>query len=142
MNSLTLKTTGEVDVMADSAGRMTISIPYQIKRRSGRKLVQLPSGETLTPKEMQSEATPMQQALVRGHRWLGMLESGEVKSLSEIALKEGVDNSYISRMVNLTTLAPQIVTAILDETLPDNITLFELAVNPPMLWDEQCKRIE
>jgi hypothetical protein len=142
MNSLTLKTTGEVDVMADSAGRMTISIPYQIKRRSGRKLVQLPSGETLTPKEMQSEATPMQQALVRGHRWLGMLESGEVKNLSEIALKEGVDNSYISRMVNLTTLAPQIVTAILDETLPDNITLFELAVNPPMLWDEQCKRIE
>ena len=142
MNSLTLKTTGEVDVMADSAGRMTISIPYQIKRRSGRKLVQLPSGETMTPKEMQSEATPMQQALVRGHRWLGMLESGEVKNLSEIALKEGVDNSYISRMVNLTTLAPQIVTAILDETLPDNITLFELAVNPPMLWDEQCKRIE
>lgn len=133
MNSLTLKTTGEVDVMADSAGRI---------RRSGRKLVQLPSGETMTPKEMQSEATPMQQALVRGHRWLGMLELGEVKNLSEIALKEGVDNSYISRMVNLTTLAPAIVVAILDETLPDNITLFELAVNPPMLWNEQCKRIE
>lgn len=142
MSALTIKVSGHVDVMADSAGRVTISIPYHVRKRSGRKLVQLPSGETLAPKEMQSEPTPLQQALVRGHRWLAMLESGAVKNLSEIALKEGVDNSYISRMVNLTTLAPDIVAAILDDTLPDTITLFELAVNPPMLWDQQCKRIE
>jgi predicted transcriptional regulator len=38
-----------------------------------------------------------------------MLETGQAKSLREIAEKEGVDNSYVSRMVNLTTLAPDIV---------------------------------
>lgn len=142
MSALTIKTEGHPDVMADSAGRVTISIPYHVRKRSGRKLVQLPSGETLAPQQLQAEPTPLQQALVRGHRWLAMLESGAVKNLSEIALREGVDNSYISRMVNLTTLAPDIVAAILDDTLPDTITLFELAVNPPMLWDQQCKRIE
>jgi hypothetical protein len=47
-----------------------------------------------------------------------MLEPGNVTSLMEIARKEGVDSSYVSRMVNLTTLAPDIVAAILDETLP------------------------
>jgi len=71
-----------------------------------------------------------------------MLESGEVKSLSEIARKEGVDSSYVSRMVNLTILAPDIVVAILDGTLPPDLTLFDLAVDPPSLWEDQMGRID
>lgn len=71
-----------------------------------------------------------------------MLESGEAKSLREIAALEGVDNSYVSRMVNLTTLAPDIVDAILLNELPDHLTLFDLAVDPPALWDEQRARLE
>jgi hypothetical protein len=45
-------------------------------------------------------------------------------------------------MVNLTTLAPDIVAAILDDTLLNNIILFDLAVNPPVLWEEQWMRIK
>ena len=48
-----------------------------------------------------------------------MLESGEASSMKEIARGERVHDSYGSRMVNLTTLAPDIVAAILDETLPE-----------------------
>ena len=86
-------------------------------------------------------ATPLQLALARGHRWLAMLESGKVKNLTEIAALEGVDNSYVSRMVNLTTLAPDIVEAILEDALPDHLTLFDLAVDPPALWEEQRAHI-
>ena len=71
-----------------------------------------------------------------------MLESGEAKSLREIAAREAVDNSYVSRMVNLTTLAPDIVAAILDETLPSEVTLFDLASGTPLLWDEQRAQIQ
>ena len=85
--------------------------------------------------------TALQLALARGHRWLAMLESGQVSSLREIAAQEGVDNSYVSRMMNLTVLAPDIVEAILDDALPDHLTLFDIAVDPPMLWEEQCIRI-
>lgn len=84
----------------------------------------------------------MQLALARGHLWLAMLESGEVGSLREIADKEGVDNSYVSRMINLTCLAPDIVAAILDDTVPDHVTLFDLAVDPPRLWQEQRRLLE
>jgi hypothetical protein len=45
-------------------------------------------------------------------------------------------------MVNLTTLAPDIVAAILDETLPAEVTLFDLAAGTPLLWDEQRGRLE
>ena len=44
-------------------------------------------------------------------------------------------------MVNLTTLAPGIVAAILDDTLPNYVTLFDLAVDPLALWDEQRGRL-
>lgn len=33
---------------------------------------------------------------------LAMLESGEAKSWKEIATREGIDDSYVSRVVNLT----------------------------------------
>ena len=35
---------------------------------------------------------------------------------------------------NLTTLAPDIVAAILDETLPPHVTVHELAISPPVVW--------
>ena len=61
--------------------------------------------------------------------------------MKEIATREGIDNSYVSRMVNLPTLAPDIVVAILDDALPNHVTLFDLAVDPPALWDEQRARL-
>jgi hypothetical protein len=127
--------------IASSDGRLTLSVPIQIKRRSGRKLVTLPNGETAKARTWNMVETPLQLALARGHRWLAMLESEEAKSLKEIAAREGIDSSYVSRMVNLTMLAPEIVAAILDDTLPDHIILFDLAVDPPVLWEEQRKRI-
>ncbi len=116
-------------------------MPIQIKRRSSRKLVTLPNGETAPIRPWDVAPTPLQLALARGHRWLAMLESAEVKSLKEIGVREGIDSSYVSRMVNLTTLAPDIVAAILDDALPNHITLFDLAVDPPSLWDEQRERV-
>ena len=72
---------------------------------------------------------------------LAMLKSSKVRSMKEIARREGVDDSYVSRMVNLTTLAPDIVAAILNETLPEEVTLFNLAAGTPVVWEEQWGRV-
>ncbi len=50
--------------------------------------------------------TPIQQALVRGHRWLAMLESGVAKNLTEVAALEGMDRAHVSRMLNRTNNEP------------------------------------
>ena len=80
--------------------------------------------------------------ITRSQSWLALLESGAVISMKEIARREGVDDSCVSRMVNLTTLAPDIVAAILDETLPPEVTLFELVAGTPVGWGEQWGRVE
>jgi len=141
MSEIQIRSTGTTEVIQSSDGRITLSVPIQIKRRSGRKQMTLPNGEPGKPRPWDVAATPLQLALARGHRWLAMLESGKVKNLTEIAALEGVDNSYVSRMVNLTTLAPDIVEAILEDALPDHLTLFDLAVDPPALWEDQRERV-
>ena len=40
-------------------------------------------------------------------------------------------------MVSPTTLAPDIVAAVLDDSRHNDITLFDLAVDPSALWEEQ-----
>jgi hypothetical protein len=142
MNEVRIHKTGEPEIIQSSDGRLTLSVPIQFKRRAGRKQVTLPNGQPGLPRPWDSSATSLQLALARGHKWLAMLESGEVSTLTEIAKKEGIDNSYVSRMVNLTTLAPDIIDAILLNELPDHLTLFDLAVDPPALWDEQRARLE
>jgi hypothetical protein len=48
----------------------------------------------------------------------------------------------VSRIVNLTTLAPDIVAAIPDELLPPEVTLFDLAARTPLPWQEQRGRMQ
>jgi hypothetical protein len=82
-----------------------------------------------------------ERCLARGHRWLAMLESGEAESISELAAREKIDTGYMCRMLNLTTTAPDMVAAILDEALPPHVTVHELAISPPVLWEEQRERM-
>ncbi len=142
MNEVRIEKTGQPDVVSTSDGRLTLSVPIQIKRRGGRKVVRLPDGNTLKPRPINDKPTPIQMALARGHRWLAMLESGEAENLTEVAEREGMDRASVSRLVKLTTLAQAIVAAILDETLPSEVTLFDLASGTPLLWDEQRALIQ
>jgi len=52
-----------------------------------------------------------------------------------------MDRAHVSRMLNLTTAAPDIVAAILGETLPPEVTLFDLASGTPLLREKQRSRI-
>lgn len=69
-------------------------------------------------------------------RWLGLCLNQEGCALRKYATCEGVDNIYISRIVNLTTLSLDIVAAILDDALLNHLTLFDRAVDPPELWEK------
>lgn len=137
MSDIRIDQNGAADLISASNGSLTVSLPIKLIRRGKCMAVTLPDGTTIQPRPWDDTPTPIQQALARGHRWLEMLQSGQAQSLTEVAELEGMDRAYVSRMVNLTTLAPDIVAAILDETLPDHVTLFDLASGTPLLWDDQ-----
>ena len=137
MSDIRIDQNGAADLISASNGSLTVSLPIKLIRRGKCMAVTLPDGTTIQPRPWDDTPTPIQQALARGHRWLEMIQFGQAQSLTEVAELEGMDRAYVSRMVNLTTLAPDIVAAILDETLPDHVTLFDLASGTPLLWDDQ-----
>ena len=132
--------TGDPLLLRSDNGGVTVSIPIRIRRYGGRKQVVVPQGISAGLNAV-SAPTALQVALARGHRWLRQIESGNATNISAIAKAENVDRSYISRMINLTTLAPEIQAAILDETLPDTVSLFDLASDTPLSWEQQRGRV-
>jgi hypothetical protein len=135
MTRPTLSVSGPASEVVASNWSVVLNVPIALKRRSGRR-VMVPAG-TASVEAPRGAATPLQLALARGHRWLRMLETGEAASMCDIARREATNHSYVARHINLTLLAPDIVAAILDETLPEGVQLLFLAINPPMLWEDQ-----
>jgi hypothetical protein len=80
-------------------------------------------------------------AIVRGHIWRNLLESGKANSIAEIPRANKVDGSYVSRILNLMLLAPDIVEAILDGKEPSDCSLAKLTKPFPVLWDEQRREL-
>ena len=74
---------------------------------------------------------------MRAFRCKRMLESGEYTSISELAEKEGIAPSYMTRVLRLTLLAPDIVEAILDGTQGPEMTLARVLEPFPVEWMAQ-----
>ena len=141
MSQILIKQDGHIEATQASDGRLTVTVPIRISRRGKRKAITTADGTAVQPKPWNGDLTPIQRALVRAHQWLALLEKGETSNLINLAEKIGMDRAYVSRILNLTTLAPEIVAAILDETLPDQVTLMDLASGTPLLWEGQRKSI-
>lgn len=79
----------------------------------------------------------MIKAAARAFRCRGMLEAGAFATINELAAAEKINPSYVSRVLRLTLLAPEMVKAILDGRQPDEVTLPELVEGVPVTWGEQ-----
>jgi DNA-binding IscR family transcriptional regulator len=66
-----------------------------------------------------------------------MLESGEFATIAELAQHEGIAPSYMTRVLRLTLLAPDIVEAILDGKQGPEVTLARGLEPFPPSWSEQ-----
>jgi hypothetical protein len=115
---------------------LTIRIPMRLQRRGGRKLIMTPEWSAAPARKPRRDET-LVKALVRAHRWRRRIESGQAKSITDLAEQEGVTDAYVCRLLPPTCLAPDIVEAILDGRQPKGLRLAELLGNVPMGWEEQ-----
>ena len=79
------------------------------------------------------------QAVAKAHLWWAWLKAGEVKSLSEIARREGIDKAQVTRWLRLAFLSPDLVRQIRAGTHPTNLTIETITrhVDLPTIWQEQ-----
>ena len=112
---------------------VTLHVPFHIVKRGGRKEMQLP--DRVRP-ERRADNT-LVKALARAFRWKRMLEAGEFATIAELAEREGIAPSYMTRVLRLTLLAPDIIEAILDGRQGPEVTLGRLLEPFPAEWAEQ-----
>jgi hypothetical protein len=116
---------------------ISVRVPFRLVKRGGRKEIHPPPG-ALAPRKTDSTLI---KALARAFRWKRMLDTGEFATITELAAREGIALSYMTRVLQLSLLAPDIVEAILDGRQGQGVTVDSLRDQAPMEWKRQAEAI-
>jgi hypothetical protein len=124
--------------LSPDGSTITVFVPMAWRRRGGRKVIVAPPGcDDWAPPPKIDDA--LVKALARAHRWRRMLEGGAYGTLAEMADAERISRSYVSRILRLTLLAPDIVERILDGR--PTAGLSQLLKPFPVEWEEQRRQL-
>ena len=115
---------------------IVVTIPVNFHRRNGRQMIKTmnPNSE---PPNLGYVDNHVILAIAKAFQWQDELESGEYGSLDELAQAMKVDRSYVGRILQLTSLAPQIIQKIVDSETPNGISLRNLRRGIPVVWKDQ-----
>lgn len=116
----------------------TLHIQFHIVERGQRKEMHLPG--RVRPHRKADDT--LGRALARAFCWKRTLESGEFSSIAELAEQDGIASSYMTRVLRLTLLAPDIFDAILDKKQRLELTLARVLEPFPAAWNEQRPRFQ
>ncbi len=113
-----------------------LSVPIQLKRSGTAMRLMVQGGM----RERGADAHLI-QLLAKGHDWFERLVSGKARSLLDIAEKHRVDSNYVTRVINLSFLAPDIIRAIIEGRQPATITADTIMDQFPLPidWADQRK---
>ena len=133
--AISLKVTGLLDLIQGFPAKKTLTIddgkaaklhsitsPMRLGRRGNEtRLILQNTGATQRPVDKS-----LLRSIARGYAWRHEIISGQIASASEIAKRESITTSFVSRLIDLSFLAPSILTAIVDGTSPVELTANKL----------------
>jgi hypothetical protein len=124
---------------APDGSYVDVFVPITFKRFGGRKTIVAADGSQLAPVRSTVTDRTLIKALSRAYRWQKLLDDGVYGSIAEMADKERINRSYLSRTIRLSLLAPDIVEAILNGTQPPTLQLADLEGPFSIDWEQQRK---
>ena len=116
---------------------VTIRVPLALKNRGGRKVVVSPNGQPFSAPIRPRVDNTLLRAVVQAFHWKSQLEAGQFATVSELAAAEGLNGSYVSHVLRLALLAPDLVEAVVQGSQPTTMQLQALVRNVPDHWDMQ-----
>ena len=119
---------------------ITTRIPLKLKRRPGRKTIleDLELAGRNKPDNAIGINTPLLQGLARAFYWQRLLDSGAVRSGTEIAQLEGLNPSTVNELLRITLLDPLLVQRIIEGKHPEEPSMMWFTRNAlSELWQKQ-----
>lgn len=109
-------------------------LPMRLGRRGNETRLILKSGTQQRPVDQK-----LLNLIARGFAWREELLSGAVESASDIGDREGISRPYVSRLIDLSFLAPDIIAAIANGTAPADLSSEKLQSidSLPIGWASQ-----
>jgi hypothetical protein len=129
-------------VVSQDGKNVTVQVPLTFRHYGGRKLIVVLGGAEstrTTPKAQVHDA--IVKALARAFRWRRLLESGDYATIGELADAQGINFSYMCRVLRLTLLSPKFVELILDGRAGSELSLNALLMAESPVWDDQHLKI-
>jgi hypothetical protein len=121
---------------------LVVRIPMRFQRRGGRKRILTPDGTAIVPTSKPQPDGTLVKALARAWRWQKLLDEGVYATVSEIGDAGNISKSYVSRILRLALLAPDIVEAILTGKTDQALMLEKLERPQPASWEDQRRRLQ
>ncbi|MFQ5911667.1 MAG: hypothetical protein ACE5JS_00610 [Nitrospinota bacterium] len=118
-------------------GHLILSVPSLLKRRGMEMKMIIDGAHPLG--RSRSPDPSMVRLIVKAHAMKEKLVNGGGASLREVAKRERLEGSYVTRLLRLTFLAPDITKAILEGRQPPDLTTARLMRDTrfSMAWREQ-----
>jgi hypothetical protein len=112
----------------------TLFIPLELKRKNGRPRI---VASTTEPHIQSCIQDPhILKALGRAWAWRRKLESGEAATIHDIAKAENVTDRFVSRMMRLAYLSPEILEKLAIWQEPCAVSIKELMEKADLPWGE------
>lgn len=125
--------------MTEKNDTIRVLIPLKLRKKNGRPTI-LPPAD-YKPSEDRSQDPHILRAIGRAWAWRRRLEAGEVASIDELAEAEKVSDRFVSRMLRLTYLSPEVLRRLLIERQPPTVDLPHLIDATRQPWEWQSGHI-
>jgi hypothetical protein len=125
--------------MKEPSDTLRVFIPLAYRRQNGRPRILSPSQEDQSKSRTQDPH--VLRALGRAWAWRRRLEAGEAATIQEIAKAEKVSDRFVSRVMRLAYLSPNVIERLLIWREPPSVTINELIEATTLPWSEQMERV-
>ena len=116
-----------------------VFIPLTQRRRNGRPRILPPEPEAHF--QSRSQDAHILRALGRAWAWRRRLEAGEAATIQDIAKAEGFTDRFVSRMIRLAYLSPDVLERLVISRDPPSVSVNELIDATYLPWAKQMGRV-
>jgi len=125
--------------MTGSTETIRVVIPLTIRKRNGRPKILPPNDVTL--RDGRAQDPHVLRAIARAWSWRRQLETGAASTIQDIAASEKVSDRFVSRMMRLAYLSPEVLDHLVIRRVPLALSLNDLVAVADQPWAEQMAAV-
>ena len=118
---------------------ISVVIPLTVRRKNGLPKILPPADHV--PSEARTQDAHVLRAIARAWTWRRKLERGEASTIADIANAEKVTDRFVSRMMRLAYLAPDVLEKLVIHRIPPALSLNDLMAIADLPWPEQMEAV-